>query len=170
MVAFLLPVLLQAIVPAAQVAPPPPVISVPPVIHSSPRFAVSNRVPGERYTVEVEIRAGTETLWSGPMNVSTTQGANFSRQMSEAPASDCGPEGYGQQAQNSLSLQLNPQRVPDAGASLGVSVRWGRTIPGTCPYRNSSRTVELNETVALTPNKSVTLTGDAGLTVRLRRR
>ena len=96
--------------------------------------------------------------------------ADFSRRLSEPAADGCEPNAYGQQVENNLTVQLNPQRRTDAASALGVAVRWGRSVPGKCPYRNSVRNVELDETIALAEGQTVNLSGDGELTIRLHRR
>ena len=148
---------------AVQVAPPaPPVFVVPSV--------PQQRGKAERFTVDVEVRAGSELLWSGPMVVSNAQGSSFTRRLSEPGADDCGGTGYVQPAENALSVQIMPSRSFDAAIGLALSVRWTRSVLGACPFRNGSRNVELAQTIALAPGEATTLSGDGGVTIRLRRR
>lgn len=165
MAATVTAILVQAALPVA----PPPAPPAPPIVYVSPPR--STAAPArDRYVVDVEVRAGGETLWSGPMTVATAQSATFTRRLSEPAPDDCGPGGYGQQVENSLMVQLGPERPVMGDVGVGLSVRWGRSVPGACPYRASSRSVELNQVVTLAPGRMVVVSGDADLTVRLRRR
>lgn len=168
------PLMLAVLTQVGNAAPPPapPAPPSPPLIVTvgPSRAAYPPGRRSERSTVDVEVRAGAELLWSGPMVVATNQGSSFTRRLAEPAPDECTPSGYGQQVENSLTVQLTPRRQSQGDDALGVSVRWGRSLPGTCPLGTSSRSVELSETVALVPGRAVTLTGDGNLLVRLRRR
>ena len=153
------------------VAPPsPPMIYAPPPVIRSVVTPNSDQRRPQRTTIEVEVRTGSEVLWSGQLAVSASQGATFTRRLSEASTDDCQAAGYVSPMENMLSVQLGPFRQVESDGPLSVAVRWVRPTPPACPIRGGSRTVEINDAVVLTPGRSVSLNGDGGLSVRLRRR
>ena len=163
MSAIVTAVLVQSAIPAA---PPPS----PPSVFVAPRSMMASPRGRERFLVDVEVRAGGDVLWSGPMTVSTGQVTSFMRRLSEPGPDDCSPGGYVPSLENSLSVQISSQGRSNGDAAFAVSVRWGRSVPGACPDRAGNRSVELSQTVSLEPGRTVTVSGDADLTVRLRRR
>ena len=163
--------LLQAIA----ITPPPALtgpVPAPPLVaqRMASYLPVADRATPRRDTIDVEIRAASEILWAGTMIVSNQQASTFSRQLSGPPPADCMPRNYGDHHQDSLSMEMTSRSNADDDSIFNVTLRWGRSLPGTCPYRNSSRTVELSERITLAPDQTITLKGDAGLTVRLHRR
>ena len=66
-------------------------LPVPPVITTRPTFRPidvagmrSAGMADEHFVVDVEVRGGSELLWSGPMRIATGQNASFNRQLQEA--------------------------------------------------------------------------------------
>lgn len=160
---MLLPLMLQAVLAPSVVVPAPP---APSVIRSV--APLSSTV--ERFVVDVDIRAGSETLWSGPLRVASNTASTFSRSQSEPRGESCAEDNY-LGVQSSLNVQLTPSRQYQSGRPvLGVTVRWSRPVESACPLRGAARTVELSDSVALAAGQSATVTGDGGLVVRLRRR
>ncbi|UYY59047.1 hypothetical protein [Sphingomonas sp. S2-65] len=169
MLLYLLSALLQN-APERQLLPSPPAPPAPPAPPIYPRF---ERAPLriERYVVDVEIVAGSEQLWQGTLRVATGQGASLRREVSQASALECGERTYPRGDQSLISLTLTPQRSDDTSGLADLRVRWGRPAPDACASSGSSaRAVELNQSVRIEAGKWVTVTGDAGLVVRLRRR
>jgi len=124
---------------------------------------------GRRATIAVEALGGGQTLWSGTLRVAMSSGASVSRSMNQAPPYDCPGDERGRYRtqQNSFNLNLNMQNYGDQGTSYGFSVNWQRP-DDDCAEAMVQRSVQLSGTTALEPGKTVTLTGDAGLVLKLR--
>ncbi|WP_332787267.1 hypothetical protein [Sphingomonas sp. GB1N7] len=153
-------ILMQAL---ATVPPaPPPIIQV-------PRAMIAQTEPRERYYVDFQICAGKTLLQAGTLKVATGTSSSFRRDQNEPSDDSCGAERYSVPMQQSLNLQLSSNRYTKP-ERLGVSLRWGRSAEGACPMGRSARSVELNDSVVLTPGKAVTLTADGGLAITLTRR
>jgi hypothetical protein len=155
-------------------APPPIVITTPQraAMVSVPRVTISDLQRGEPYTIDVLVRAGDAELWTGSLAVGGNGSpSTFRREQSEAGPHCSSPLGYRSNVQTSLNVQLAASRDYESGASrVSLTVRWSRPGVGGCPLPAGARTVELSETVPLAPGQTATVAGDAGLTVRLRRR
>ncbi|MET1754750.1 hypothetical protein ABVV53_04655 [Novosphingobium sp. RD2P27] len=153
---------------AATVAPPLPLAPSQSTVQRHPTRPVSQTM-----TYDVELRSDAELLWSGQMRVSERMGATFSQQQQNAAPLNCmSPEIYGEVHERSVvSINLSPMsRFPATGA-LNVRVTWERPGSGAgCPARMGSRSVSITQILALQEGQQQTLTGDGGLTIRLRRR
>lgn len=165
---FLMPVQ-DVPLPPRPTAPPPPIVMVTPPAPPAPPMA---RREIERFLVDVEIRAGGELLWSGPLRVASGQPSTFRRDSSEPAAQSCA-DVYGSGAQqNSLQFSITPswQPGPDPQRAM-VLLRWGRPGANPCVGRSGgARSVELSDSVLLAAGQWATVTGDAGLVLRIRRR
>lgn len=148
--------------------------AAPPVISASNMSSA----PSDRYPVEVDVHAGPERLYAGTLSVGFPVTSSFRQEMVEAAAPLCAAEEGDDAAHRnaparaairnaSFQILLNP--APQANR-LQVTVRWTRPTEGNCGGRSSARTVELTDWVALPPGGSATLSGDAGLVIRLTRR
>lgn len=161
-----------AVAPAAQLIVAPPAPPSPPIVTviPAPTAHRTSGVPAFRAAIDAEVRAGNELLWAGVLHVAPNRAASFSRRQSEA-AESCPDDAYVQQQEDQLTVQIGSARLvgTEAGDAFVVSVRWSRPQPGNCPYRGSSRTVELNETVTLGAGATTTVRGDAGLVLHLHR-
>lgn len=178
MLLYLISALLQNGQAHAQHAPPfaPPAPPAPPaptsMIYPGGRANAQWPQGVERFTVDVEVSAGTEVLWKGSLRLSSGQPASFRREVSEAPAAQCEAGAYGTRPdQSSVNLTMVPSRWSGRENSVDVKLRWGRPTPDACATPGSSvRTVELNQSVQLQPGQWVTVSGDAGLVLKIRRR
>ncbi len=154
--------LLLAIAAQAAVAMPPPIF-----------IPASRRASGPIVTMDVEVRGGGEVLWNGQLRVSDRTGASFTRQQSGATPTACaGLETYGDTSErSSLSVNLSTVRQATANASVEIRVSWDRPSGDSdCASRRSTRSVGIVETVSLEPGRDQTISGDGGLSIRLRRR
>ena len=159
---------LAAVAPVLSAPSPPPVVLLPPTL------ALSG-IPSVLATLDVELRADGEVLWSGPMRVSNRSGAGFNRQKYDAPANACVTDEISyspNSVRSSLSVNINMPRIDPNNYGFEVRVNWDR--PGRqadCnDIRRGTRTIALTERFALAPKAGTVLTGDGGLTVRIRRR
>ena len=159
---MMLALLLQAIPEA------PRITSAPPIAVSAVSRPYS--IPRERFVVDLEISGGDEKLWTGPLRVANGQTTSIRRERSEPVATPCPEDTYGAPAeQTALSVQLSPEQRGEGASAIRITVRWTRPGPASCLSRSSGRVVELNETVLLTRGQWVSVSGDAGLVLRLRR-
>ena len=159
-----------ALFAAAQIVAAPPAPPAPPVIYPTftmrPGYRASGQ--GERYTVDVEVRGGGAVLWSGPLRVGGSYGATtIRRDQSEPGDASCPSSDYASPIATSFTLTLSPR---GSNGSLSVTVRWSRPGDQPCGPGPNSRTVELTQVVALDQGGNVTVNGDGGVSVRLRRR
>ena len=162
-------ILLAAQAAAAKIAPPEPRIYVPvppPVYITTP----AERFEPVRFSVYVDVRAAGEPLWSGPLRVGGGYGqTSVRREQSEPGDAACGTgERAASPVATSFTLSLSGRGREDR--VVLVSVRWSRPGDQPCGLGPNTRTVELSATVDLAPGGTATLTGDGGLSVRLRRR
>jgi hypothetical protein len=153
---------------AAQGLPVTSVATDPPAVMVTPALAM--RAPP--ITIDVEVRAAGEALWSGQMRVSGRSGASFSRQQSNAGAAGCEPvEGYYESsARTSLSINMSSTRRSSNTEGIDVRVNWDRPSEAdSCQGRRGTRSVAIQETVIIKQGDTVTVTGDGGLTIKLHR-
>ena len=123
------------------------------------------------FVVEVEVRAASELLWSGPLRLSAGSPASLRRHITQAPAQACEDIRHGANSeQHSRNLTVSPQYArSDQPFRTSVEVQWQRPVAEACTSFGS-RTVQLTQLVELNPGSWSTVTGDAGLVVRIRRR
>ncbi len=130
---------------------------------------------GPAASFDIEVRAGGEVLWSGPMRVSRLVAGRFERRKTEAPAASCGDGGTSRvNAAENTTLSVNVQRylgAPIDDAAFTLSVTWVRPGEGdACGGGRATLTSGISQQLRLAPGQSLTINGDSGLTVRLRRR
>jgi hypothetical protein len=102
--------------------------------------------------------------------VTRNASASYSENRSEAPDVVCaGDRYYSSQERYSLNIQLYLRDDNSNGAGVNVSVNWQRPSPNAGCDGEGTRTVQLNQTVPLGAGQSMTVEGDAGLTVTLSR-
>lgn len=150
------------------IAPPaPPAPAAPPAQPMAP----------VQYPVDVDVRAGADRLFAGTLDVGSPVTSSFRQEKTDAVLATCidndsypasnGPRAT--QRSSSFSVSINPgyQRADNR---VQVQVRWTRPGTGGCSGQTNLRTVEMIEWVRLAPGQTVTLSGDAGLIVKLTRR
>lgn len=155
---------IAATAPIVAAPPPPPILIAP----TSP-----GRPIGPPVTFDVDIRLGNEVLWSGPMRVSQGAAAQFTRTKSDAPAVQCTDAAlrYVSSDVTSLSVRLSRQASPQGEDRFQLTANWSR--PGGengCPNEQGTRTIGLTQSFVLSANSDLTVAGDGGLSIRLRRR
>ncbi len=160
----------SAILPTATSAPPAP--PAPPMIQTSAiKRVFYGGMAAERYIVDVDVRADGAVVWAGALRVASSGTSSFRRDQTEADENDCGAQnGYRRGVQTGFSLQLQPTRLGEAESAIAVTLRWTRPGTGQCPVQSSTRTIEMNDSIALKGGETVTVRGDGGLVVKLHRR
>ena len=120
--------------------------------------------------VHVRVAAGGQQLFNDTLRVSASAGATYQESRSEAPEVVCSVERYyGSQQRYSLNINVY-LRDQSAGPPLvNVSVSWQRPSAMASCGAEGTRQVQLMQTVPLGPGKTVTIQGDAGLSVTLSR-
>lgn len=127
--------------------------------------------PGQVIPIEVHVTAGNKQLFSDTLLVGRSAGASYSQSRSEALKTPC-PENsaYNQSQQTSLNIQLYWNDLGNAGQATNVSVQWQRPQAAADCTSGGTRGVQVSQMVRLSPGESVTIHGDADLTVRVTRR
>ena len=159
----------------AQSASPPPIVAVPsppappvivptapPILRSTLRLAP---VP-----VRIRVTAGSQVLFSDTLRVAGFSGASYQQSRSEAPETTCTPERYyGASSRQSLNVNLSQREETTSGPLINVSVSWTRPSQTVGCGGEGTRQVQLTQTVPIKAGQSITLQGDAGLTVTVSR-
>jgi hypothetical protein len=127
--------------------------------------------PSQRYTIDVDASAAGNTLWRGSLRVGAPSGASFQRTLTEAPPEGCatGGELSYPGVRDSFRVQLNASSRDDETPRQSFTVEWQRPSD-QCTSGVTTRTVQLSGSLQLKPGQSVTVEGDAGLTLRFSRR
>ena len=167
MLQLVLPALLAVSAPSSSAAAPPM-----PVTTTAPPVVITPTAPAgtPRPIVQFDIRVSGEEgqIWDGGLRVGG-MGGNYRQDLSEAAPELCEPQGSDVVQRRDFSIMVRPgnYRSPD---SYVVSVSWTRPLPGKGCGRNGTRSVQLQQTVTIQPGETITLRGDAGLIVQMKRR
>lgn len=165
-----------AAVTAAQVAtvvqapsPPPPILAV-----TSSRVGHDvigpEMAPVAAMPVHVRVMAGERQLLNDTFRITSNAGASYQESRSEAPEAICaGERYYSSQERYSLNINLYLRESPPTGPMVNVSVTWQRPSRMPSCSGEGSRQVQLTQTVPLAPGQTVTIQGDAGLSVTISR-
>lgn len=158
--------LLTLIAQSAITAPSAPPTSFRPTVTPSQMRSIGPR-SRERVRVSIVVSAEGETLYSGTLWVSAQGPASWRQTVQEAPDPACPPAGYFDPRGNEASVRIMPGPDREGGGTrFMVTARWQRTLREEC---SGARTAELRDVVRL-DDGPVTLRGDAGLTVTIRRK
>jgi hypothetical protein len=132
------------------------------------------RDPGPSILFDVEVRAGSELLWGGPMRVNGITGASVGRSKSDAPSVTCpATTGYDQGVRSRLSINLGEVRFGDPEVDrfqLRVSLDHpGGSLDSCADGERSSRSVGITENLHMVAGETRVLNGDGGLQIKLHR-
>jgi hypothetical protein len=162
-----------------QASPPPPIIAVAlsppqPIIRAQSRVGngvlISDVTQVPAVPVRVRVTAGGKQLFNDTLKVNRNAGASYQESRNEAPEDVCpGQRYYGSQERYSLNVSLSLRDDTPSGPSVNVTVRWQRPSKLLTCNGEGSREVQLTQTVPLAPGQSVTVQGDAGLSVTVSR-
>ena len=165
--AFLLSVAAQS--PAA----PPPIVATP---VPAPPIVITPTAPPPfpMALVPLTLSAGDpgkEILYQGTLRTAPSATARFSQNKNEIAARPCeNVTSYLSSENSSFSIQLATMDSSENWVRVNVAVDWTRMVPTADCGPGTSRTVRVSQTLKMEPGQTYTLTGDAGLTVRLTRR
>ena len=140
---------------------PPPIVAVPtapPIIRMAEPFSRIVNI-----TVRIRALAGRAVLLDDRFRVGRSW-ASFSQNRSEAGEQTCPLDYGGQSARTSFSVSLRPQGI-GGGGKYHLSSTWQRPN-GSCDEQGS-RSVSIEQGVALKPGQTVVVEGDGGLRVEL---
>lgn len=140
-----------------------PSVLIPFLLAQAAATASAPAPPSGAETLDVAIRAADRTLWRGPLTVAPEEASGWSQSRYEPAPHGC-PRG--RDASESVSIRMVPQPSDDGTLVMAVTVRW--THAGDAPCA-PSRAVELSQAVAFDGGGLVTLRGNDGLVVDLRR-
>lgn len=147
--------------------PMPPIVAIAPIAPPIVRNSLTLAVP---MPVRVRVTAGAQVLFNDTLRVSRISGARYEESRSEAPETACPSERYFSSSQRySLNVNLYLRDDSTVGSLVNVSVSWQRPSRAVGCGGEGTRQVQLTQTVPLAPGQSVTLQGDAGLSVALSR-
>lgn len=157
----------------AQSTLPPPITVVPtppPVLRVAPIRGDYSAVPAVApFPIRVRVVAGTQVLFNDTLRIARNANASYQESRNEAPETICpGERYYSSQERYSLNINLYSRDDNSSGPAVNISVSWTRPARAvTCG--EGTRQVQLTQTVPLASGQSVTLQGDAGLSVTLSR-
>lgn len=173
------PIIVFGLVAAGQTplrAPPsPPLVYVPspiPVSSDVGRVRMATDVSAQIAEFDVEIRAGSESSWSGSMRTAGNITSTLSRSKSDAPLVRCDDDrrNYGEGERESLQMTLRPIQYVNKEGQFQLTVTWERPVTAQRCGERATQTIARSETFVLLPGQSRVTTAEGGLTVRLRRR
>lgn len=153
----------------------PPILAVGQVVRTdrrtdTARYVLPEMTPVTAMPIHVRVMAGNQELLNDTFRVTSNAGASYRQSRSEAPESVCtGERYYSSQERYSLNMNLYLRDGPPMGTMVNVSVTWQRPSKMPSCGGEGSRQVQLNQTVPLAIGQSVTIQGDAGLTVTISR-
>ena len=120
---------------------------------------------------DIEVTGNEQLLWRGSLRASARAAASYAHQREEAEPANCPvQERWNRSGRTSLELKVVMRDVRPGNEKLAVDVEWVRPSSQTGCNDAGSRTVKLQETVDITDRQDLVVRGDAGLTVRLKRR
>lgn len=167
----------------AQAAPPAPVVKPyfpPPVFIPTPtgqpvRPIGSADMAGYDHhappiPLRIEVRSNGNILWSDTLKVGFAGQSSHSISRYEPPDQPCGVRGFRANMQSSLRVDLGFEPGRDAGDKLRANVVWVRPMADQgCERGAGSRSVSLNQIIALEPGATRKIEGDGGLVVTITR-
>jgi hypothetical protein len=152
---------------------PGPVVAGPPgppgrpLVHAIPE---ANEAPPD--VIEMRVTSGSEKLWEGRLRVGRTS-ASLIQYIHEAEPAGCPASDHGRSVYSNVNVSLQRWKLsttPAGAFNYQLRVSWQRpSSPHGC-LTEGSRTVEVNQGLDLKPGQAITLKGDVGLVVWVRRR
>jgi hypothetical protein len=124
----------------------------------------------EPATIDVVLSVGSERVWNGSLRLGAPYGnASYSQSKSEYADPCPGEPSAGSPASNqNLRLYINRTYAQQMPEQFNVNVNWVRPVP-EC-QGGGTNTVGIQRQINLLPGQTVTVTGEAGLVVKLTRR
>jgi hypothetical protein len=151
-------------------APPPIIVSAPPAPPTANYPFSPSRVAGPAAILDIRIASEGRLLAEDTLRVGPT-GAAITQSRSEAPSANClVANSYGRTTGTNFRLQIQPIGGEQQRAHYNVDVSWSRPGSDDGCVQGGNRSVSLQQTVELAPGQEVMLRGDAGLSIRIRRR
>lgn len=122
-------------------------------------------------TIAIEIRQGSETIWTGTLRVGPQYGnANFSQSISEF-AAPCPHEPLSRTSSNSnydrINFSISRNNWMQEPDSFNINVN--RMTPLPACEGEGTNTIGFSRVIDLPKSRPVTVSGEGGLTVRLTR-
>ncbi len=143
---------------------------------SSSAVAMTDRIsppalsPTQVESLAVRISSPEGVLWQGSLRVSPNQGANYQQNFSQASLGLCPPGSpYDRSERRHINFNVYSQQNNQSGQTYRLDVSWGRPGPDEGCGERGTRTVQVNQTVAIEPGGTAVVEGDAGLRVELTR-
>ena len=162
----------QPIAPPAPSSPPPMITMTAPPAPPSPADyqRAMARLTQPPAILDIRVSGEGGMLWQGPVRVGAT-GASIRQDRSESEPASCSRQmpSYEHSVRTSFTLGVSPARYGQDDV-FGLNIGWTRLPREESCAAEGSRTVQLQTSIAIQPRGSVTLHGDAGLTVEIRRR
>ncbi|NUT00354.1 MAG: hypothetical protein HOP96_05210 [Sphingomonas sp.] len=145
------------------------------ILHSS--AVVSDRMvrpaptsPMQVETIGVRVSSPNGVLWQGNLRVSQNQGASYSQNLSQSSPTLCPPNSpFDRSERSSLSFNVYVQNSGELGFVYRIDASWGRPAGQPDCGERGTRTVQVNQALALDPGETGVVEGDAGLRVEVTR-
>jgi hypothetical protein len=178
---------LAAVLALVSQTPPPPAAAKPtasPILPGPPAYRVVPIQPEPTGSIGyypgldsphsvLELRissSSTGVMWQDSLRIGGRAGANFEQSKSEADAPTCPIVGYERSSGTRLRVNIQPVGAKEGRAGYNVGVHWDRPNSADGCSGKGKRMVSITQTLELAPGEERILEGDAGLTVRVRRR
>lgn len=135
-----------------------------------PMMAVGDMTPVPAMPIHVRVTAAGRELLNDTFRVAPSAGATYQESRSEAPEAVCaGERYYSSQERYGLNVNLYVSDNSSPQTRINVTVSWQRPSKSPSCDGDGTRQVQLTQSVQLAPGQSVTIDGDAGLSVTVSR-
>ncbi|MEA1013458.1 hypothetical protein [Sphingosinicella sp. LY1275] len=110
-------------------------------------------------------------IWQDTLRVGLRSPASVTQSRTEAPRAGCPLEKRQDGAvRTDFNISVSAQWLPDAAPQYNVTVDWTRPSASDGCRGGGNREVKLSQMVDVPPGRSVTIEGDGGLRVEIRRK
>ena len=121
-------------------------------------------------TLSVRLTSPQGVLWQGNVRVTDNQGASYSQSFSQASMYACSPSSYNQTEQNSINFNIYWQNNGNGDRSFRLDSSWQRPAEARDCGERGTRTVQVNQNLAIGHGETGVVEGDAGLRIEVTRR
>ena len=126
--------------------------------------------PTQVESLAVRLISPQGVLWQGNVRVTENQGASYSQSFSQATLNACPPNSYDRTEQNSLSFNIYFQNNGNGIRSFRLDSSWQRPAEASGCGERGTRTVQVNQNLAIDHGQTGVVEGDAGFRIEVTRR